>query len=239
MRVYAAESLSALDQSLSALIEPHPHHHIIAVIEMFKTEVLVEADSALVACVYSEMDTGNSPGSQVVEKTAHHRSPHASPLQDGEEIDVEMGRISGHDFVGWALRIVDQGDDLGVVVRRIFSDRLGVARSQRRPPPRLAFGLESPGINGGQDIPGRGAFLDRGETDPARHHQVGPDVDLTEETAVHELGARVLPGVTGAKTDLVKGIEICWLDRTDQHVLPGRIWRRTGPAGANLPCWSA
>jgi len=135
---------------------------------------------------------------------------------------VEMGRISGHHLVGWALRVVDQGDDLGVIGRRISGDRPGVPLPKRRPPFRLAFGLESPGVDGGQDVPGRDAVLDRGETDPARHHQVRPYIDLTEEAMVCEVTGGVLPGVTGAKTDLVEGIEIVRFDRSDDHVVPGK-----------------
>lgn len=116
MRVYAAaESLSVLEVSTSALFEPHSHHDVIGVVEVAETEVLVETDGTLVPGVDSEMDPGHSPGPKLIEETGHHLSTHTSPLQDRKQVDVEMGRKSSHNFVGRAFRVVDQGDDLGVV----------------------------------------------------------------------------------------------------------------------------
>jgi hypothetical protein len=197
---------SVLDASTSAPLQPYPHHHVIGVVDVVETEVLVEADGAFVAGVDSEVDPGNSPGPELIEEAADHLPTHTSPLQDGEQVDVEMGRISSHDLVGWSLRTMDEGDDLSVIGRRIIGDLLGIPLPQRRPPLGLAFGLESPGVDRGQDVPGRNAFLDRGVTDSVRHQQVRPHIDLTEEAGVCEASGGVLPSVTGAETDVIEGV---------------------------------
>ncbi len=84
---------------------------------------------------------------------------------------------------------------------RIIGGRSWIPVPQRWPPLGLALGLESPGIDRGQDIPGLDAVLDRGETDPARHHQIRADIDLAEKPWVCEAVTGILPGVARAETD--------------------------------------
>lgn len=140
-------------------------------------------------CADLQMHAGRATLTQPVEQLVDQSAAQPLAADALEQVDVQVGRVRGHDLVGRPGWLVQQPDQLVVAA----STRAGwILPAEERPPVLLGPGLEGACVIGPQDVAGHPLAVgdDEGQLRPA--DDVRADEDVTEQVRILVDGRRVV-----------------------------------------------